>query len=105
MSIEDESTLRLSWRRTWADREDDFVANSPIPFVIVGRIMLIVGGPKNGEWQWTYQASIKGLPWETLDRSGFCATDREAAKAVEDTWFAALDGKRLADDGNRYIDE
>lgn len=63
MISETDTPLRLAWRKTWPDQPDDFVANSPVPFVTIGRIMLTVGGPKNGEWQWTYQVAIKGLPW------------------------------------------
>lgn len=65
--------------------------------------MLTVGGPQDGQWQWTYQAAIPGLPWAELHRSGFEPTPRQAAKVIEDMWFAATAGKRFDTETARYV--
>lgn len=67
----------------------------PRPGATICRIMLTVGGPQDGLWQWTYQAVIKGLSWKGLYHSGFEPTARLAAKVIDDMWFAATDGERF----------
>ena len=97
--------LRLKWRKTWPDYEADFCVDSPIEGATIGRIMLTIGGPKDRQWQWTYQAAIKGLPWNQLHHSGFEATARQAAKVIEDMWFAATAGKRFDEASRAFVEE
>lgn len=77
--------LKLKWRKTWDDAEDDFVAVG-VPGVHgdIGRIYLVRGGPQNARWTWGINAR---LPELFLSDSGSEATAREAAKRVEDLWF------------------
>lgn len=65
--------------------------------------MLTIGGPKDKQWQWTYQAAIRGLPWNGLEHSGFQPTAREAAKVIEDMWFRATEGKRYDDARRSFV--
>jgi len=95
---------RLCWRKTWDDHADDFCVHSPLPGATIGRIMLVIGGPKNGQWQWTYQAAIQGLPWEGLEHSGFRETPREAAAVVEEMWFKAIAGKVYDERRRRFVE-
>jgi hypothetical protein len=68
--------LRLKWRKTWADEENDFVAVGPDGGTI-GRIYLRdTGGLLKGQWSWFYGATTGTEP-----------TARHAAKAIEDLWF------------------
>ena len=73
----DRIPLRLKWRKTWADEENDFVADGPDGGTI-GRIYLRdTGGLLKGQWSWFYGATTGTEP-----------TARHAAKAIEDLWFA-----------------
>lgn len=84
--------LRLKWRKTWPDLDDDFCVDAPVGGATIGRVMMTVGGPKNGQWQWTYQAAIKGLPWQGLEHSGFRPNPREAARGSKKCGSLLLQG-------------
>ena len=92
-------TLRLRWRKTWEDVEDDFIGYVPglvdtlgRPVRKIGRIHIIQGNPHAGEFVWYYQACLPGLPWAALTRGGWEPTAREAAKQIEDIWFRVIVG-------------
>lgn len=81
-------TLRLKWKHTWPDMDEDFVAHAPGYNLGIGRIYRLGGGPRGGEWFWSMTAFGNGIRHEgTL--SGVEATPREAARRVEQAWFAA----------------
>lgn len=82
--------LRLRWRRTWADREDDYVASAPNYTGDVGRIYRASGGPGDGQWNWFMQALGPGIA-RSPDQSGMAASAREAAAEVERVWFRDTD--------------
>ncbi|MBX3580856.1 MAG: hypothetical protein KF810_03030 [Rhizobiaceae bacterium] len=104
MTGPDQIELRLKWRRTWPDRENDFVGVDPISGKTIGRFHVSSAGNDAGKWIWLYQASFPGLPWAEIHRSGFEATPREAAKAIEDTWFRATEGKRFDPASGTYLE-
>ena len=77
-------TLRLKWRKTRDDREDDFIATSPNFPGHIGRFHRHVSS-SNGGWSWSFQASELNF-----DRTAYSAlnvrdpTAREAVKRIED---------------------
>ena len=89
--------LRLKWRQTWADRENDFVAKAPGFEGSVGRIFFQLGGINNPDrWFWTMNATVDGV---AFSNSGHAATARDAARHVEDIWFR--DGLRVLEEGRK----
>lgn len=88
--------LKLKWKKTWPDRENDFVGHTPNFDHPVGRIQLIEHGPQQNSWSWSLTA-----PGEYVRREGIGAltgvepSPREAAKAVETAWFEAIKGSPL----------
>lgn len=69
--------LKLKWTATWPDREHDFTARTDTG-EIVGRFYWRDHDMEEyAKWVW-FQGEAKG----TAD------TSREAAKAVEDSWFS-----------------
>ncbi|CAM5598653.1 hypothetical protein MAUB1S_10123 [Mycolicibacterium aubagnense] len=85
MANPSEIELKLKWRKTWDNVEDDFVAVG-VPGVHgdIGRIYKHAGGPQNARWSWSVYAR---LPTLMLSDGGTEDTAREAAKKVEDLWF------------------
>lgn len=85
MTNPSEIELKLKWRKTWTDREDDFVAVG-VPGVHgdIGRIHKHLGGPQGDRWGWEIHAR---LPTLVLNDKGTEDTAREAAKRIEDLWF------------------
>ena len=51
----DEPPFRLKWRKTWPDKENDFIAHDH-DGIAVGRFYLIEHGPLQGQWRWTVTA-------------------------------------------------
>ncbi|WP_370319475.1 hypothetical protein [Oricola sp.] len=96
MDKESEIALSLRWRQTWRDKSDDYVCSAPQRRGSVGRIYLYGQAPAAGLWYWSYQGDVPGCVRDA-DCTGMEASPREAAKAVEDRWFAALEkaGKSL----------
>jgi hypothetical protein len=68
--------LRLKWRRTWPDKEHDFVAFAD-------------DGQQIGRFYWRDSNSPGSYAWVWFSRgsSGKAGSPREAAKAIEDVWF------------------
>ena len=57
-----EPELRLRWRKTWPDREDDFVAlDRRMDGETVGRYQHTTGGADMGKWFWSLTAFGKGI--------------------------------------------
>lgn len=87
--------LKYRWRKTWADKPDDFVGKDPdnvdqfgSPSTI-GRFYLahIPGGMA---WRWFVQWHPPGAG--VVLPSGVAQSEREAAKAIEDNydWLKSL---------------
>ena len=84
--------LRLKWRQTWADKENDFTAEAPTYQGTVGRIYLHEAGPQQGQWFWSMVAHGSEVSRNVGILSGFQPSPRRAAKEVEDSWAAAIRG-------------
>ncbi|HHV69157.1 MAG TPA: hypothetical protein GXX48_16125 [Ochrobactrum intermedium] len=92
MSDPAEIKLRLKWRKTWEDREDDFIASAPNFPGNVGRFHKHVGS-SDGGWNWSFQAMDLPVARASLgETSGIETSAREAAKKIEDIWFGASKG-------------
>lgn len=84
-----EIELKYKWRRTWADRENDFLGEDPDNLdqfgnpSTIGRFYLthIPGGVA---WRWFVQWVPPGGGVELP--SGVAQSEREAAKAIEDSY-------------------
>lgn len=87
-----EITLRLKWRQTWTDRENDYVAETPTYNGSIGRIYLYEAGPQQGQWFWAMNAHDPHISRNIGALSGCETSARRAGKAVEDAWFAAIRG-------------
>lgn len=77
------SELRLKWRKTWPDRENDFAAFSPRVKHGVGRIYLHNSGP-HPFWFWTMHATVANFHG---NKAGSAEDARAAAASVEAQWF------------------
>ncbi len=88
--------LRLRWRHTWADREDDYAAEAPGYPGSVARIYraLIGGQSVEAHWFWSMTAH-EGEVSRGGTTSGYEPTARRAAKAAEESWFEAIRGTSL----------
>jgi len=87
-----EIKLRLKWRKTWEDRETDFVANAPNLPGNVGRFHKHIAS-SDGGWRWSFQAMDLPVARASLgETSGIEPSAREAAKKIEDIWFRASKG-------------
>ncbi len=92
MSETAEIKLRLKWRKTWEDREDDFVANAPNFPGNVGRFHKHIAS-SDGGWSWSFQAMDLPVARGSLgETSGIEPSAREAAKRIEDIWFRVSKG-------------
>jgi hypothetical protein len=88
--------LKLKWKKTWEERENDFVASSPVFEASVGRIQLVEHGPQKNGWSWALTAAGEQIRREGIGAlTGFEPSPREAARAVEIAWFAAIKGSSL----------
>lgn len=88
--------LRLGWKKTWADRENDFVGHAPNFDHTVGRIQLIEHGPQQNSWSWSLTAAGEHVQREGIGAlTGVELSPREAARAVENAWFTAVKGSPL----------
>lgn len=89
--------LRLEWRLTWSDAEDDFSAVADGYEGFVGRIYK--DGGQSEAWAWSMTAH--GYDIARVGELHGCEADaRDAAHMVEAAWFRAVAGSRLA--GNAY---
>lgn len=97
MSEEPEKiALVLKWTKTWEERENDFVARSPVYEDSVGRIYLHEQGAQHGWWSWSLTAAGEHIRREGIGAlTGFEPSPREAARAVENAWFEAIKGSPL----------
>lgn len=90
MTEEPPARLRLVWSRTWDDVPHDFKCCTPAGEP-VGRIFYDrdwVGRRGGLEWQW----ACYGRQGHTIMTGrGHVATKDQAAQAVEDHWFSALE--------------
>ena len=51
----DEPAFRLKWRKTWPDKENDFVAHDH-DGIAVGRFYRVEHSPRGPYWSWTVTA-------------------------------------------------
>ena len=92
------SDIKLKWRRTWSEIDNDFVAiDKRMKDGIVGRIYLFTDGPSKNQWFWALTASGRMIKLPSEDR-GYCKYPREAAAKVEAAWFKSV--AHLPDDGD-----
>ncbi len=84
-----EIVLKYKWRKTWPDRENDFVGRDPdtpdhlgAPSTI-GRFYL-TRTPDGERWVWYMQWG--GNDRERVNTSGLSLTAREAAKEIENNF-------------------
>jgi len=93
-----EIKLALHWRKTWDDKEDDFVARASNFPNNVGRIYKHIATAEGG-WTWAFQAMELPVALSKLgETSGIEPSAREAAKRVEDIWFRAVKGTEYEED-------
>lgn len=84
-------TLRLTWRRTWEDKAEDFVCHAPGVEDSVGRIYSDTKpGSVEKRWRWFLNGFLpERNVW--LSGRGFALTKMEAAEALEAAYFAVID--------------
>lgn len=96
MSDDHEIELRLRWRHTWADKEQDFVAEADGYDGTVGRIYQEVRpGGLDTWWLWAMNAHGHDISRNFQPLSGHEGTPRQAAQQVEKAWFLAIKGSSL----------
>lgn len=95
MAPDDPPPLRLTWRRTWPTQEKDFSCDSPDADMpgIVGRIHETLGPRGQPHWAWYCHGSIGGARGAP-PISGTAGSKMEAARLVEERWFAWLEQAR-----------
>ena len=75
--------LKLKWRRTWDDHDNDFSAfDERYKGGEVGRFYLHDSGPTKGQWFWYLTAYGRDLKRPGLDR-GYVDSAREAGACVD----------------------
>lgn len=90
-----EIELKLRWRHTWEEKDNDFVAEAPGYPDTVGRIYeSIVPGGTGTHWFWSMNAHGAFIS-RAGKNSGYEATPRQAAQQVEKAWFEAIKGSSL----------
>lgn len=88
--------LKLRWRKTWPHRENDFNGFASNFEASVGRIQLVEHGPQQNSWSWSLTAAGEHIRREGIGAlTGSEPSPREAARAVENAWFAAVKGSPL----------
>lgn len=96
LAMEPEIKLRLRWRQTWPDREQDFVAEAAGYQGSIGRIYeQLKAGTLDKHWFWSFQAYSGEVSRNIGATTGHESTAREAAREVERCWFAAIKGTVL----------
>lgn len=96
MEQDHEIELRLRWKHTWDDKENDFVAEVDGYAGSVGRIYRHdSGGYLKGNWFWAMNAHGPEISRNIEPLFGFEPTPRKAAREVEKAWFAAIRGSSL----------
>lgn len=101
----DGEALRLLWRQTWPEKDADYCAQAEGHSEPVGRIYTDRNGPLQGIWFWSMTASGAEISRNVGELTGTATSPREAARLVEDAWFAAIKGsslERLAPKVNTY---
>lgn len=91
----DGEALRLHWRQTWPEKDADYCAEAAGTGEAVGRIYTDKNGPLKGVWFWSMTASGPDISRNVGELSGTAMSPREAARLVEDAWFAAIRGTSL----------
>ena len=91
----DGDALRLNWRQTWPEKNADYCAEAVGYSELVGRIFMDRNGPLNGIWFWSMTASGPEVSRNIGELNGTAMSPREAARLVEDAWFAAIRGTSL----------
>lgn len=91
----DGEALRLKWRQTWPDKEADYCAQAEGYPEAVGRIYMDRNGPLNGIWFWSMTASGPEISRNAGELNGAATSPRDAARLVEEAWFAAILGTSL----------
>ena len=87
--------MRLPWQRTWHDKPRDFTARAGNEQV--GRIHFAVGvGQIPDCWHWSCYGRYRG---RFANTSGTAATKDEAARALEEAWFKAIEKIDRESDG------
>jgi len=94
--------LRLKWRQTWAEKEEDFVAQADGYRGNIGRIYR--GNYHIERWHWSFQASGDGIDREAQHNGGVTATARQAAMCVEEIWFRFFPDRPSAPSRNAYAE-
>lgn len=90
-----EIELKLRWRHTWEEKDNDFVAEAPGYPDSVGRIYeSIIPGGTDTHWFWSMNAHGAFIS-RAGKNSGYEATPRQAAQQVEKAWFEAIRGSSL----------
>jgi len=77
--------LKLKWRRSWPDKDHDFTATTADGFRVGRFYWRDTAAPGSECWYWTMESSRGEQP-----------TSRQAAKAIEDAWFAWQARKKAA---------
>jgi len=96
MENDHEIALKLRWRHTWDDKDNDYVAETDAYQGSVGRIYLHdSGGHLNGNWFWAMNAHGPEVSRNIEPLSGYEPSPRRAAREVEKAWFAAIRGSSL----------
>jgi hypothetical protein len=96
MEHDHEIALKLHWRHTWDDKDNDFTAEADGYQGSVGRIYLHdSGGHLNGSWFWAMNAFGPEISRNIEPLSGYEPSPRKAAREVERAWFAAISGSIL----------
>jgi hypothetical protein len=97
--LDHEIKLKLRWRHTWSDKDDDFVAELPAGCAYSGTVGRIYKHFKPGGegyyWLWAMNAWGHGILRVAGKLDGYEDTPRMAAKQVEDSWFDAVRGTSL----------
>lgn len=96
MTQDHEIELKLRWRHTWEEKDNDFVAEAPGHPDTVGRIYeSIKPGGTGTHWFWAMNAHGPQVSRNIGKLSGYEDTPRKAARQVEKAWFEAIRGSSL----------
>lgn len=97
MELDHEIVLKLHWRHTWDDKEDDFTAE--FDGYGDGPVGRIYKEPRPGStdvhWFWAMNAFGTEVSRNISPLSGYEPSPRRAAREVETAWFAAIRGSSL----------
>lgn len=95
--MENDIDLLLKWRQTWPEKDADYIAESTTYHGSIGRIYRIEEnhGPMGGKWFWAFNAFGPEISRNIGQLTGHTDSPREAAREVERSWFAAIEGSSL----------